>query len=289
MTALGVIDNMKLVIDSNQLQTSQLREFLARSPKNLAVLPDFAAMEAYKGESIKTIFKSMTVLSHFPGQVIVLKGSTKNCGMSGRRKGLQRRLIDETQTRGFPEYIRALTLAEGGNARLQSQIIDLGKSANEHLDKMRNEAVNIREAIEILGSRYSKEERAVLRTRSEYTPELTDKLVRTVLEMAGTIFAGSPLVRKRPTYAELPNTFIFRVTLACYLLGLTRYANGGFSTLSPDKLRNDFVDMMFVAYGTYFDGVMSADKNVIYMFEEVSILLSGLFDAEVPNLANLAH
>ena len=278
---------MKLVIDSNQLQTPQFREFLARSPNNLAVLPDFAAMEAYKGDSLKTIFKSMAVLADFPEQVIVLKGSARNCGMSGRRKGLQRRLVDETQTRGFPEYIRAIRLAESGNTRLQTQIMKLGESANEHLEKMRGEATNIREAIEVLGSRYNKEERAVFRTRSEYTPELTDKLVRTVLEMAAILFGESPLVRKKPTYAELPNTFIFRVTLACYLLGLTRYARGGFSDLSADKLRNDFVDMMFVAYGAFFDGLMSSDKNVNHMFEEVSLLLSGLFNAEIPSLARL--
>ena len=62
----GVIGTMKLVIDSNQLQTPEFLEFLARSPKNLAVLPDFAAMEAYKGDSLKTIFKSMAVLADFP-------------------------------------------------------------------------------------------------------------------------------------------------------------------------------------------------------------------------------
>ena len=278
---------MKLVIDSNELQTPRLREFLSSSPNNLAVVPDFAAMEAYKGDSLKTIFKSMAVLADFPNQVVVLNGSAKNCGMSGRRKGLQRRLIDEAQTRGFPEYIRAIRLAEAGDTQLQAEIMRLGESANEHLEKMRSEATNIRKAIEILGSRYTKGERAVFRTKAEYTAELIDKLVRTVLEMAAMIFGESPLVRKKPTYAELPNTFIFRVTFGCYLLGLTRYSQGGFSNLSADKLRNDFVDIMFVAYGTFFDGLMSSDKNVNHMFNEVSLLLSGLFDAEIPSLAHL--
>lgn len=276
---------MKLVIDSNQLQTQKLREFLARSPENLAVLPDFAAMEAYKGDTLKTIFKSMEVLSDFPTQVLVLNGSAKNCGMRGRVKGLQRRLIDEVQTRGFPEHIRALRLAEAGNTRLQAQILELGGSANDHLEKMRIEAVNIRDAIQDLGGKYSKEERRLLRSNDEYTPELTDKLVREVLELAAMIFHDSPLVRKKPTYSELPNTFIFRVTLACYLLGIKRVAKGGFGELSATKLRNDFVDMMFVAYGTFFDGLMSSDKNVNSMFEEVRVLLAGLFDAEIPSLA----
>lgn len=278
---------MKLVIDSNQLQTDRLHEFLAQSPHNVAVLPDFAAMEAYKGDSLKTIFKSMAVLSKFPNQVIILKGSTKVLQLSGRTMGLQRRLIDERQTRNFPEFIRALRQAEAGNSNLQAQIMSLGDFANKHLEKMRGEAISIRGAIEVLGSRYTKEERATLRAREEYTPELIDKLVRTVLEMAGVIFRESPHVKRLPTYAELPNTFIFRVTLSCYLLGLRRFANGGFGELSSKKLRNDFVDMMFVAYGTYFDGLMSSDKNVNYMFSEVSLLLSALFDAHIPSLARL--
>ncbi len=278
---------MKFVIDTNQLQALELREFLAKSPKNLAVLPDFAAMEAYKGDSLKTIFKSMAVLSDFPAQVVVLKGSQKNCAMSGRRSGLQRRLIDEEQTRGFPEYVRALRLAEAGNIRLQNQIVELGHIANEHLEKMLVEITNVRVALKELGSRYTKEERDALRSRDVCSPELQDKLVQTVLRMAAMIFHDSPLLRKAPTYTDLPNTFVFRATLAIYLLGVTRFARGGFGELSPKKLRNDLVDMMLVAYGTFFDGLMSLDKNVNDMFDDVCRMLVTLFDAEVPSFARL--
>ena len=125
----------------------------------------------------------------------------------------------------------------------------------------------------------------LFRSREEYTPELTDKLVRTVLEMTAMIFRDSPLIRQPPTYKELPNTFVFRVTFTLYLLGIRKFAAGGFGDISAEKLRNDFVDMMLVAYGTYFDGLMSEDKNVSYMYQETCLLLVGLFDAEVPSLA----
>lgn len=278
---------MKYVIDSNQLQSDQLRSFLEKSTTNIAVLPDFVAMEAYKGDPLKTIFKSMSVLSDFPHQVWILKGSAKICGLSGRRKGLQKRLVDEKETQGFPSYVRLLRLAENGNTQLRNQILALGRSANEHLDKMREESINIRSAIEILGVQYSKEERAALRSQEEYTPDLINKLVQTVIEMTGAIFRDSPLIHRHPNFSELPNTFMFRVTFACYLLGLRRFSQGGFGELSPEKLRNDMVDMMLVAYGTFFDGLMSADKNVNYMFQETSLLLSGLMQAEVPSLARL--
>jgi|GEM_PF-1145864 len=281
---LGV---MKLVIDSNALQTEKLRAFLAKSKQNFAVLPDFAGMEAYKGDPLKTVYKSMAIVYDFPNQVIILKGSAKVCGLSGRRKGLQRRLVDDKQTAEFAEHTRALRLAEAGDIRLQGQIRELGVFANEHLKKMRDESENIRGAIEELGTHFSKEERSQLRVGKQYAPELVDKVVRIVMEMAALAFRDSPLIRRPPSYQELPNTFIFRVMFANFLHSIRRFSQGGFRDLSSDKLGNDFVDMMFVAYGSYFDGVMSSDKNVQYMFSKTCLLLSALLNAEIPCIKGL--
>lgn len=281
---LGV---MQFVIDSNQLQSQRLREFLLKSTSNRAVLADFVSMEAYKGDTLNSIFKSMTIVSEFPSQVIVLKGSERVCVLSGRRKGLQRRLIDELQTSGFPEYAQALSLARAGNMPLQKQLLEFGQSANEHFNKMLKEAQDMLEVFELLGSAYTKEERSILRKQHSFTPTMTDKLVSNLLEIAGMIFRDSPLVHRTPSYKELPNTFIFRVSLACYLMAITRAAHGGVRDVRPEKLRNDLVDMMLVAYGTFFDGIMSDDKRVNRMFEEVCLLLSGVFDAEVPAMGRL--
>lgn len=276
---------MYLVIDSNQLQSPKLRAFLAASLKNRAVLPDFAAMEAYKGDTLSSIFKSMAIVCEFPGQVIVLKGSAKICGLSGRRKGLQRRLIDESQTKHFPDYVRALQLAQSGSTHVVRQILALGQSADEHFEKMLNDAHDMRGVFDVLGKVYTKEERAILREQKSYTPEMTNKLVRTLYEIVAMIFRGSSHVRKAPSYEELPNTFMFRVSLACYLLAITRAAHGGVRDMRPDKLRNDLVDMMFVAYGSYFDGVLTDDEGVKRILTETCLLLSGVFDAEVPAMA----
>ena len=108
------------------------------------------------------------------------------------------------------------------------------------------------------------------------------------MEMAALAFRDSPLIRRPPSYQELPNTFIFRVMFANFLHGVRRFSQGGFKELSPDKLVNDSVDMMFVAYGSYFDGVMSSDRNVKYMFSETCLLLSALLDAEIPSIKGLA-
>lgn len=275
---------MKLVIDSNELQTRRLRKFLNGSKKNIAVVADFTAIEAYKGDPLKSVFKSMSVLSDFPTQVLVLKRSTLLVGLCGRAKGLQRRLVDETQTKIFPKYVKNLRLAEAGDAYLRSKVLDHGQYSNQHLSLMLSLVPEMRDAIGVLGETLTKEERKSLRSEGEYTSGLIDKIVSTVLEMVSMIFDESPFVSRRPSYDLVANTFVFRVVFATYLMLLRKYSVGGLDQLSPEKLRNDFVDMMFVAYGSYFDGVMSSDKNLVIVFRETCKLLFALFDAEIPSL-----
>lgn len=79
---------MLLVVDSNQLQSNVLRDFLAKSCRNRAVLTDYVAMEAHQGDTLASIFKSMQVLADFPDQVLVLRGTRTVSAMRGRSTGI---------------------------------------------------------------------------------------------------------------------------------------------------------------------------------------------------------
>lgn len=92
---------MRKIVDSNYLQAPALRDYLAKSTANFAVLTDYASTEAYKGKTLTSIYRSMEILSQYPKQVIVLRGTQTVCGLKGRRSGLLRRMIDDDQTRGF--------------------------------------------------------------------------------------------------------------------------------------------------------------------------------------------
>jgi len=224
----------------------------------------------------------MQVLADFPRQVLILKGSAKVCGLTGRRKGLQRRLVDEKQTSSFPAYIKALQLGRAGNQHVQRQLLDHGRSSQAHLDKMLTDAEAMKPAFAHLAKAYTKEERAIIRDGRDYTSEMIGRLGKTLIELSGMVFQDSPLALRTPTYEELPNTFFFRVTLCCYLMVIRRESLGGISDTKPEKIRNDLVDMMFVACGTYFDGILSNDQNVNRMFDEAAPMISGLFGGEVP-------
>jgi len=99
---------MRKVVDSNFLQREELRSYLAASTNNYAVLTEDAVMEAYKGDTLASIFPSMEIVAGYPKQVIVLKATSTVCGLTGREAVSQESLIDESQTREFPEYCHHL-------------------------------------------------------------------------------------------------------------------------------------------------------------------------------------
>lgn len=274
---------MQLVIDSNKLQSDELRAFLSRSRSNRAVLTDYAAMEAHKGDTLASIFKSMQVVADFPRQVIILKGTSAVGAMRGRASGLQRRLVDEVQTRDFPQYIDHLRSAQRGNLGLQTQLLEHGRVASEHLGRMLKDAETTGAVFAELAQRYTKEERQAVRLDERYPSGFLDKAAETLALLVNGAFEKHPGVTWKPTFEELPNTFILRYTLCIYLLVLDWAARGDALGAKPWKLQNDFVDANFAAYGTYFDGLMTGDVKLRRLHGQARAWLMGLYACELPS------
>ncbi len=266
------------VIDSNQLQSEDLRSYLYKSDQNFAVLTDYVAMEAYRGDTLSSIFKSMEVISERPKQVIILKSTITVCGLRGRRQGLQRRLIDEAQTNSFAKYVDALRYAKRGNLSVEQQLLDHGKEATRHLERMLDDAQKTGQSINDIGKNYSKLERAAIRRGEPYTPEMVDKIITDVMHITSIGVSSHPKVSRPPPFLELPNTFIFRSALCVYLFAIFRAAEGSAMFIKPEKLRNDMVDANFVAYATYFDGILTRDCMVHRVYQEAKLFLSAVFD-----------
>lgn len=272
---------MRVVIDSNQLQSETLYKYLAKSKTNFAVLTDYAAMEAYKGNTLASIYKSMAILAEYPAQVIVLKGTRIACSLNGRSAGLQRRLIDKAQSTGFATYVHHLQQAKNGNRSIQQQLLALGREATAHLDRMLIDAQTTGSVIDDIAKLYSKEERQTVRLGQAYSAAMVDKTVRNILHIAGIAFRDHPSAHVMPMHDKLPNTFIFRAALCTYLLALEWGAQGGAMDASPAKLRNDFVDMNFAVYATFFDGLMTADAKVLHIHRAARVWLTTLFGCQL--------
>jgi hypothetical protein len=268
-----------MIIDSNALQSQELRIYLAKSKANMAVLNDYAAMEAYKGDTLNSIFRSMEILAQFPEQVIVLKPTTKIFGLNGREKGLQRRMVDEDQTRGFPEYCRALQAAEGGHPRLVREILENGREADKQMDLILASAPVIAEGIHLLRKEFTPDELKCIRQRELFSPTLIQKSVKFIFQLALESISRHPKQPPKPVkYQELQNLFAFRHSICAFVWSLDWIGQGGPNTVRPEKLRNDLVDVLFATYATYFDRLLSKDAKARRIYEHAKFILGAISD-----------
>lgn len=262
------------------MQSDGLRDYLSKSVTNFAVLTDYAAMEAYKGDTLASIHRSMEVLAQFPKQVIVLKGTQLVCGLRGRSAGLQRRMIDVLQTREFGVYCKNLLAAQAGNVNLQKSLLDHGREANAHMDRMLADVAGLPDALSGIADDYTDAEVKILRKGSELTEDIADKFYQHILLLTATLFRDHPRALKLPDATELPNTFIFRNALCMHVLTLEWISVGSPLKMKPERMRNDLVDLLFAAYATFFDGLLTADKKLDRTYQIASLLLSSLLDTK---------
>jgi hypothetical protein len=266
---------MRKVADSNILQTPALAAYLAQ-PGNKVVLPDYVSMEAYKGDTLISIQKSMSVLSRFPRQVIVLKGTQVICGMRGRTAGLQRRMIDNEQSGGFPRFCADLKAAKNGDAAYVARLLRLGRSASTHMNHVSRDAETLAHNFRKIQNIYSNEEIRRLRRKEPLTRDFYEKLQTNILQTAAFMFVDHPKVNKLPSAVEVRNTLIFRFALCMQLLILHWISEGSEMNLRSEKFANDKVDMMIAAYGTFFDGILSHDKKLLTVYERAIAVLDEL-------------
>jgi len=264
---------MRQVIDSNFLQSDQLRAYLGASRDNQAVITDYAAMEAHKGNTLKSIYRSMEVLCEFPEQVVILKSTMIVCGLRGKDADLQEPLIDRHQTNGFPTYCRQLRAAQEGDVGLHRDILQHGRVATAQMARVQADVAILPEVFSDMMTVFTKDEISILRHGTPLTDAILDKLMRSTMMLAVNLFKNHPNGGWLPTATDLPNTFIFRFSLCAYLLHLDWISKGSQQVIKPEKLRNDMVDLNFATFATYFDGLLSADKKLTRIYLRANYIL----------------
>jgi hypothetical protein len=236
-------------------------------------------MEAYKGDTLASIFKSMSILADFPKQVIILKTTGVVCGLRGRTAGLQRRLIDEAQTRDFDEYCRNLRKAKLGFKALQNHLLELGKAADEQMERILADAKIMPDGIDDIAGSFTEAELKMIRTYAPIPDRLGEKLFDRMIELARSLFARHPNATVVTAKNELPNTFLFRAALCSFLWAVDWIAVGGAQNVKPERIRNDLVDLNFATFATYFDGLMSMDAKPLRLYRRASSILGKILAA----------
>jgi len=267
---------MKKIIDPNFFRDPSLEAYLRADKENIVVFNDHACMEAYKGNAIENIFRSIEIVSKFPDQVIVLKGTRGVVKLTLSPGGFYR-LEDSDQTKGFKTFCQNVQQAVNGDEALAAQIIKKGHLADRHLDTSIEEASNITEGIRLMGRSFQPGHLKALRRGEKLPIEVIDKIMRDILLLTAFLFQKHPDVLEMPQASQVRNTFTFRFAISTHLLGLRWISEGGPGNITRDKLRNDVVDMVYVAYATFFDGLLTRDKKMQQIYQEVCLFLEHIF------------
>lgn len=280
---MRVMDN-KIVVDSNCLQSDRLENYLRKNISNKVVLITAATVEAYKNNYEKGLPKSFEILGNYANQVLVAKNHQSVVSIHGRFAGMQRRLIDKTGTENFSKFIEGVRqLASVRKLGLAAQIrSEKSKEVSIYIDRIKNDVDKLKEAISIRADRYSREDISAYRRgdppTSLFADQISEELDKTVAAIGNELKLKHNLPSAK---GEIANQFVFRLALASHLLSIDWIANGGAKDVKPDKLVNDVMDMHFITYSTYFNGLMTNDEKPNRLHKKLRWWLENVYKCEL--------
>jgi hypothetical protein len=269
---------MRKIVDSNYLNNPALVDYLSASQTNFVVLCDYAAIEAYKAKSpVKSILASMEILADFPKQVIVLKNTVSINKLKLAEAGAQRRMIDDSLTKGFPLYCRQLSEVRGGSDFYAAQLRDHGLAAAAHADKSLDVAKDIHETVLELAKDFTGKQLTQLRSSKLWDEDLASKVREQLLVIVAHAHIAANLDIRKIEFSSLLYSLIFRYAMCCYLMALRWIINGA-PPKNPEKLRNHVFDCGFVAYATFFDGLLTRDEEALVTYSQATLMLKRLIN-----------
>lgn len=252
---------MRVVIDSNRVQSDELSCFLASSKSNRAVVTDWLMMEAYKGETLKSIYKSLGVLAQYPNQVIVVK-NTGMCMETRVGPQMSKRLIWNEITDNFASFIDEVQSAKTGNLLIEDSLLWRGQKANERMIQLLDEMDSILDRYRMMLEALTEQDIHAIRGRGMAAPGMIERITVIASSIAEGYRQSLGIKSWGSTNNDVTNDFLFRVGVGITSSFLEWVRTGSQKSVNTTKLRNDRVDAMLSVYGTYFNGLMTVDSKL---------------------------
>ena len=273
-----------LLVDANFLRSPLLEDYFRVDSGNRVVFSDHVSMECYKGLGLTNLSRSLDIVSRYPSQVVVLIGTRKIVALQSTSAyaTTPAALIDKKQTREFGRFCEGVRLAiEGRAPDLEEQLLAKNHVANSNFTRLRADAEFGGPAIRAIAAQCDPALLKQLRTHAPVSSDGAEAIATGIMLVAAVLFRDHPDVETVPSGETLPNSLLFRNALAAYLLALRWISDGGIDSVPTTTLANDLVDVTHVAYATYFDGVLSADRKLNELHEEANWLLRNVFTARL--------
>lgn len=277
----------RLVIDSCMLQSDELRRFLKLSETNFAILADVIWFELYKQESIDAIVSAFSVIGEFPEQLIVLRAGQEIAAIDPRMSNMTSTMQRSDVKQGIRGMIAVLNSRKRNEPSIRAQLERLWSHATGARLEMFEGAEDILASLpEMAEQMFTPEHHRIIRTNARYTPEMFSSIFGAADQIWETLSGRDANSASREPDVFKHRGYLYRYSLAIVIYLLWWIKNGSQHQTRLDRVSNDFIDLSFVVYGTYYDGLMTSDKKAEWMHQNLCLALHAV-GADVPALRHM--
>lgn len=258
------------VIDSNMLQSDELRQYLRSSASNLAVLTDFAWYEIYKQESLDGIRHGLSVVDDHPDQTILFKSSNHIARLDPKvAEDLDCLILDGPlgDIRHFVSLVRSDDALESdARATLEA----LWGWARTMKPSLIEGALDFVESFpEMQAQMFDRGEIRIIRSRGKYSDQMIFTIFGAAIQIWEILAEVYGLPIKGLSEVEISQTNLFRFGLGLIMYLLWWIQGGSQATIRIDRASNDFIDLSFAAHATYFDGLLTRDNKALWVHQNL--------------------
>jgi hypothetical protein len=263
--------DVRVVIDTNRLRSSELMAFLMVSSDNRVVVDEWLAVETYKQQDPAGVIESYRVLSGFAGQVVILRNTTN----AAREAHVPGAIVNIEETRGFHAFANAMARANAGDPLVLAQISERRGWALEQIALMEAQLPDSAIIMAVVRGMMADEQWSKFARGEAFSPRMRDTFTEAVVRVTGLLCDLHPLRIDLPEPPQLYEQFTFRLALAL-MIHLYNLAKDGARTRSRAQAVNDRIDVFHIAYATYFNGLMTSDGRCAYTHAATRAALRGV-------------
>lgn len=247
---------MRVVIDTNCLESDELRVFL-------------------KQQRSDQICASYSVLSEFPKQVIILKANRFSAGIDPRVPAISSRFIDREATRSFATFCGILDKVKTGHLGYVQQLAKRQKWARERVKSIEDGLGDQSDALTQVRSFFHEHDLRRLAAGEGFSQQSLESIVLASDYLAEQLADRQPISLTLPRPPHRFNAFTWRYALS-HLIQLVRLLSRGAVRRAPAKARNDHFDNVFATFGTYYNGLMTNDAELLRTLQLARFILKSL-------------
>lgn len=252
-----------IVFDKNLMRAPAMEEFLLLNRNHAVALSDWTIIEMQKKNALTTSRESLAIAAKFPNQVFALRPVGDILEDEIRSKDDAVKLIDYAQSVKLGQLAADLRRIPPP-AHLERTMQEAQFHASTMIDRLRDEVSDWEDALVSAAGVFTREERRTIAMKQTVSVTTRRKALDLLLEATQNFMidnqhrrGAAPLKVK-----DAMSMFGFRYSLCVLIHTLSWISDGAGRGKKVEKRVNDAIDLQVAAIGTFFEGVLSADKQV---------------------------